>query len=138
MYILHYFVPLVDTVFSLLGCNSEKSMVFDTKSQQFIMSTSNEEINADRHEARLRAPSRKGYQNILLNRTSTFNKVTKNFQRDIEPVNISIENPELLKEASDMLKQNFIKILSMRLVMTKGNYSSQLKHFSSKRQTCHF
>ena len=70
------------------------------------MSTSSEEINTDKHEVRLRAPSRKGYQNILLNRTSTFNKVTKNLQRGIKRVNISIKNPELLKEASDMLKES--------------------------------
>ena len=67
------------------------------------MSTSSKEIDADKHEVRSRAPSRKGYQNILLNRTPTFNEVTKNLLRDIERVNISIENPELLKEASDML-----------------------------------
>ena len=69
------------------------------------MSTSSEETNADRHEVRSRAPSREGYQMILLNWTSTFNKVTKNLQRDIERVIISVENPKLLNKHRTCLKR---------------------------------
>ena len=70
------------------------------------MSNSGEEINDETHEVRTRAPSRKGYHNLLVNRTSTFNKATKNLQKDIEQVNKSMEDPEMLEKASDTLKDS--------------------------------
>ena len=70
------------------------------------MSNSSEEFNVETHEVRSRAPSRKGYHNLLVNRTSTFNKATKNLRKDIELVNKSMENPEMLEKALETLKDS--------------------------------
>ena len=108
------------------------------------MSNLSEEFNVETHEVRSRAPNRKGYHNLLVNRTSTFNKATKNLQKDIELVNKSMENPEMLEKASETLKDSkehykkLVDELEQLFLQDKwGKASSRIKnlHTSQGRQS---